>query len=292
MKQDAIEAVCALPIWSGPIDPKPLTGSVTNADFLVTDGANRRVVRIGADLPVHQVMRFNELAASKAAHAAGVSPAVLYHAPGVLVIDCIEGRTLTPEDIRDPTMLDGVVRLVAQAHRVMPRHLRGPTLAFWAFHVIRDYAARLVAEASPHAGRMPDLLSAAERLEAAVGPVEMVFGHNDLLASKLIDDGARLWLVEWDYAGWGSPLFDLGTLAANCAMTEQAETRMLELYHDRPCDDALRHCYTAMKCAAILRETLWSMVSETHAATGFDFAALSATTLQGFEAAFSDFLRS
>lgn len=47
-----------------------------------------------------------------------------------------------------------------------------------------------------------------------------------------------------------------------------------------------------MKCAAILRETLWSMVSETHAATGFDFAALSATTLQGFEAAFSDFLRS
>jgi len=289
MSQTAIDTARTLPIWSGPVTPEPLGGGITNVNFVVRDGARRVVVRVGADIPVHQVMRFNELAASQAAHAAGVSPAVLYHAPGVLVIDYIDGKTLAAEDIRDPAMLDRAVRLVAQAHREMPRHLRGPTLAFWVFHVIRDYAARLVADRSPHAGVMPELLRAAGRLEAAVGPIDMVFGHNDLLPANFIDDGNRLWLIDWDYAGWGSPLFDLGGLAANNRLSAQAETRMLELYHDRPCDDALRHRLLAMKCAAALRETLWSMISELHSELDFDFAAYTATNLAGFRAAFSDF---
>ena len=291
MTPSAIDTARNLPIWSGPVEPVPLAGGITNVNFVVRDGARRVVVRVGADIPVHQVMRFNELAASQAAHAAGVSPAVLYHAPGVLVIDCIEGRTLTAEDIRAPAMLDRVVRLVAQAHRELPRHLRGPTLAFWVFHVIRDYAARLVAEASPHAGLMPDLLRAAEGLETAVGPIDMAFCHNDLLAANFIDDGARLWLIDWDYAGWGSPLFDLGGLAANNGLSTEAETRMLELYHDRPCDDALRRRLAAMKCAAALRETLWSMVSERHSELDFDFAAYSAANLEVFRAALADLLQ-
>ena len=66
-----------LPIWSGPVDPQPLGGGITNVNFLVEDAGRRVVVRIGDDIPVHGVMRFNELAASRAAHAAGVSPAVL-----------------------------------------------------------------------------------------------------------------------------------------------------------------------------------------------------------------------
>ncbi|NBP95332.1 MAG: choline kinase, partial [Gammaproteobacteria bacterium] len=40
-------------------------------------------------------------------------------------------------------------------------------------------------------------------------------GHNDLLAANFIDDGHRLWLIDWDYAGYNSPLFDLANLAAN-----------------------------------------------------------------------------
>ena len=43
----------------------------------------------------------------------------------------------------------------------------------------------------------------------AVGPIDLVFGHNDLLPANLLDDGSRMWLVDWDYAGWNSPLFDL-----------------------------------------------------------------------------------
>jgi thiamine kinase-like enzyme len=279
----------ALPIWSGPVDPQPLGGGITNVNFLVEDAGRRVVVRIGDDIPVHGVMRFNEFAASRAAHAAGVSPAVIHAEPGALVIEHIDGRTLAAEDVRDPDRLPRVLELVARAHRVIPRHLRGPVLMFWVFHVIRDYAARLVRDASRHVGSLPGFLGAAEALEAAVGPVEVVFGHNDLLAANLIDDGARLWLIDWDYAGWGSPLFDLGGLAANNGLSEAQEAWMLEAYFGRPPDAALWRRYRAMKCAAALRECLWSMVSEIHSGIAFDFSTYTASNRAAFEAAYADF---
>jgi thiamine kinase-like enzyme len=289
MKEDARARVARLPIWSGPVEPQPLAGGITNLNFLVEDGGRKAVVRIGADIPEHQVMRFNELAASRAAHAAGVSPEVLHAEPGALVLAHVDGRTLAAEDVRAPAMLPRVLELVARAHREMPRHLRGPTLAFWVFHVIRDYAARLVEDGSRHAPILPGLLAAAERLEAAVGPIEMVFGHNDLLPANLIDDGTRLWLIDWDYAGWGSPLFDLGGLAANNGLTVEQEAEMLAAYYGRAPDAGLWRRYRAMKCAAALREAMWSMVSEIHSPLAVDYAAYTETNLATFRAALAAF---
>ncbi len=284
----AVERVRALPIWSGPVTPTRLEGGITNTNYLVEDAGRKLVVRVGADIPEHQVMRFNELAASRAAHAAGVSPRVVHAEAGAMVLEFIEGRVLTPAEVRDPARLPRILDLVARAHRDIPRHLRGPVLAFWVFHVIRDYAARLAAEGSRHAGALPDLLTAAERLEAAVGPIDLVFGHNDLLAANLIDDGARLWLIDWDYAGFNSPLFDLGGLASMNGLDAGAEAWMLETYFQRPLDDGLLHRFRAMKGAALLRETLWSMVSESHSSLDFDFAAYTATNFSRFRAAFAE----
>ncbi len=278
-----------LPIWRSEVDPQPLGGGITNVNFVVSDGDRRAVVRIGGDIPVHQILRFNELAESRAAHAAGVSPAVLYHEPGALVIDYIEGKTLTAEDLRAEAMLARVVALIRRAHREIPRHLRGPALAFWVFHVIHDYAATLHADGSRHTAVLPELLDQADRLERAVGPVELVYGHNDMLPANFIDDGARLWLIDWDYAGFNSPLFDLGGLAANNGLSEAQEGGMLEAYFECPADAALWHRYRAMKCAAALRECLWSMVSELHSDIDFDFAAYTARNLANFRVALSAF---
>lgn len=278
-----------LPIWRGPVDPQPLGGGITNVNFVVQDVDRKVVVRIGDDIPVHQILRFNELAASRAAHAAGVSPAVLYHEPGALVIEFVAGKTLAAEDVRAPGMLERILPLIARAHREVPRHLRGPALMFWVFHVIRDYAGRLAADGSAHAALLPGLLAQAEALEAAVGPVEIVFGHNDLLPANLIDDGARLWLIDWDYAGFNSPLFDLGGLASNNGLDEAQEGTMLAAYFDRAPNATLWHRYRAMKAAAALRETLWSMVSEIHSDLDFDFSDYSQKNLAAFRAALADF---
>ncbi len=283
------DKVRGLSCWQGRVKIEPLGGGITNRNFVVRDGTRRAVVRIGDDIPVHQIMRFNELAASRAAFAAGVSPAVLHHEPGALVIDFVEGRTLAAEDLQQRPMLEQALALVARAHREIPRHLRGPALVFWVFHVVRDYAGTLRDGQSRHLPLIPGLLDDAARLEAAIGPIDLVFGHNDLLPANFLHDGQRLWLIDWDYAGFNSPLFDLGGLAANNGLSPQDEDWMLETYFHRAPDARLRRAYAAMKAGAALRETMWSMVSEIHSELDFDFAAYTATNLQTYRAALAAF---
>ena len=289
MSGDARSRAAALACWSGPVGPEPVGGGITNANFRVDDAGASYFVRIGDDIPVHGVMRFHEAAASRAAYAAGLSPEVIHAQPGALVLRFIEGRTLEPEDIRKHETLEAVLRLVKRCHRELPLHLRGPTLAFWVFHVIRDYAHTLREDRSRMAPELPRLLEAAERLEGAVGEIELVFGHNDLLAGNFLDDGDRIWLIDWDYAGWGSPLFDLGGLASNNELSSDQEDWLLAEYFERPADDALRRAYRAMKCASLLRESMWSMVSEQRSSLDFDYVAYTAENLARFERAWREF---
>jgi thiamine kinase-like enzyme len=286
---DPAGRAAGLPCWSGPVAPEPVSGGITNVNFVVADKGQRFFVRIGEDIPVHGILRRNELAATRAAEAAGISPEVVHAEPGAIVIRFVEGRTFAPEDVRDPANLERIVALIRRCHHELPRHLRGPVLMFWVFHVIRDYAGTLRDGESRSLPLLPELLARADRLEAAVGPIEVVFGHNDLLAANFIDDGARLWLVDWDYAGFNSPLFDLANVASNNEFPPDLVDALLEAYCGTPADAALRRRYQAMACASLLRETMWSMVSEIHSTLDFDYVAYTDENLARFERSYAAF---
>jgi thiamine kinase-like enzyme len=285
-----MDRIASLPCWSGRVEIAPLAGGMTNQNFLVTDGGRRRVVRLGEDIPVHGVLRFNELAASRAAHAAGLSPAVIHAEPGIMVLDHIDGRTFTPEDVRDPARLAPIADLLRRCHRDIPRFLRGPVLSFNVFHVVRDYMATLRDGGSRYLVEIGSWADRAALLESMIGPIDLVFGHNDLLCGNLLDDGERLWLIDWDYAGFNSPLFDLGGLASNNGFDADHERALLAAYFGKPPDGMLMSRYEAMKCASLLRETLWSMVSELKSTvTDVDFAAYTQENRTRFEAAWLAF---
>jgi thiamine kinase-like enzyme len=279
----------ALPLWSDPVEPSDLRGGLSNVNFVVEDAGKKYVIRIGGDNDVHGVVRKNELAASRAAYAAGVAPRVAYAEPGVLVLDFIEGHTFTPEDVRNPKNLPRIVELIRRTHREIPKHLRGPGVLFWVFHVLRDYAHTLSEASSAEPAHVRLLMSRAEELERVVGPIDLVFSHNDLLAANIIDDGKRLWLVDWEYAGFNSPLFDLGGLSSNSELATHPRETLLEWYFDRPVTDQLRYRFAAMTAASLLRETMWSMVSEIYSQVDYDFAAYTAENLARFEKAYSAF---
>jgi thiamine kinase-like enzyme len=284
---DPESVIRALPIWTGTIEIQPLLGGITNKNYLVRDAARRAVVRFGGDIPVHGVMRFNELAASKASAAAGISPKVIYSAPNLMALDFIEGQSYGSENVRADR--ERCLALVKRVHRELPAYLRGPTLAFNVFYIILDYAHTLIEDHSRIATQLPRLLGAAEELKRAVGSIDLVFGHNDLLAANFINDGARLWLVDWDYAGWASPLFDLGGLASNNGFDQSDIDAMLADYFEAPVGDALRRKFHAMLCASLLREAMWSMVSEHRSTIDFDYAAYTDENLRRFDAAWAAF---
>ena len=182
-----------------------------------------------------------------------------------------------------------ILALVKRVHLDMPRYLRGPLLAFWVFHTIRDYAHTLEEAGSRYAPRLPEMIDVATDLEFAVGPIDLVFGHNDLLPGNFIDDGERIWLIDWDYAGFNSPLFDLANLASNNELDAEQEAWMLATYFGRKPDDRLWQSYRAMKCASLLREAMWSMVSEIYSELDFDYAAYTVDYMDRFARAHSAF---
>jgi thiamine kinase-like enzyme len=287
MGAETIAKAAGLRCWSGPVDPQPVAGGITNANYVVRDRGERFFVRIGDDIPLHGVWRWNELAASRAAYAAGISPRVVYAEPGALVLEFIEGTTLRADDLRQTDTLTRILPLLRKCHRDLAKYYDGPNLLFWVFAHVHRYAAALRAGCSRHAPSLGRLLAIAAELERTVGAVHIAFGHNDLLAANFLDDGKRLWLVDWDYAGFNSPLFDLGGLASNSELSHDLELWLLESYFETPVLPELWQQYAAMKCASLLRETLWSMVSEIHSTVSFDYSAYTEENLRRFEGAYA-----
>jgi thiamine kinase-like enzyme len=285
LDRDTLARISELPCWSGKIELTPLIGGITNRNYLVADESSQRfVLRMGRDIPEHGVLRFHELAAARAAHAAGISPEVVFVGDGLLVSRYIDGRTLTPKDVREPRNLERIVRVLQRCHHDIPRHFHGPALIFWVFQVIRNYLSLLgAAHANPFDVTLAVLGEKAERLEETVGAVTIVFGHNDLLAANFIDDGAHLWLIDWDYAGFNSPLFDLANLASNNELTPELETTLLEDYFGAPVAANCRRGFQAMKCASLLREALWSGVSRITSTIDFDYTSYARGYLARFE---------
>jgi len=286
-----IEKIKNLPCWQQPVSVEPLSGGMTNLNFKVQEDEKHFVVRLGDDVPEHLVWRENEGITSQVAADCGFSPRVIYREPGVLVIDYIEGKVFTEKDVRDPSTQKRLVNLLHRFHSEMPQRFNGYPVLFWVFQVLRHYRNMLEQGGSSYLKQVPELMAIAERLEIAVGPVDLVFGHNDLLPANFIDDGERIWLIDFDYAGFNSPLFDLANLASNSEYVEADEKIILEQYFEHPVDDQLWYRYSAMKCASLLRETMWSMVSEIYSKIDFDYATYTRGNEQRFKRVFGEFTR-
>lgn len=272
------DRIRALPCWNGAIEIAPLKGGISNESYLVRDAGGRHVVRFGHDFPFHHVLRERELMTARAAHAAGFAPELRYAAPGVMVSAFLDARTYAASDVVRERLR--IAELLRRFHREMPKHVSGPGFLFWVFHVIRDYARSLEAGNSRMRGELPRYLALAEELEAAQTPLPIVFGHNDLLPANILDDGDRLWLIDFEYAGFNTAMFDLAGAASNAGMSaDEAETFLAAYFGNTPGPD-VEHSFAAMQCASLLREAMWSMVSEIHlSAPGADYEAYTRENL-------------
>ena len=281
----AHERIRALPCWRGRISAEPLIGGLSNESWKVVDEAGTHVVRFGADFPFHHVSRANELMAARAAHAAGFAPEVEYAEPGVMVSRFLAARTWGEADVSaDPAR---VGRHLRAFHERMPREVSGPAVIFWVFHVIRDYARTLAARGSRFAGDLPRLVGIADAMEAAQVPLPIVYGHHDLLPQNFLEDGdGRLWLIDYEYAGFGTAMFDLAGAASNAGLGEDQADALLAAYFGHAPDAATVCAFGAMQCASLAREAMWAMVSEIFlAAPGADYDAHAQEYLTRLDAA-------
>jgi thiamine kinase-like enzyme len=277
MKADE-EKIHQLPCWNGRIAITPLSGGLSNANYLVADANGKHVVRFGSDYPFHHVSRARELMVARAAHDAGFAPAVEFAADGVMVTQFVNAKTYTAEDVKNNAGRIG--NLIHDFHHAMPRRVTGTATLFWVFHVIRDYINTLQAAPVDNPQNLFVFLQQAHALETAQQPLPIIFGHNDFLPANFLDDGEKIWLIDFEYAGYSTAMFDLSGVSSNAQMNAEEQHELLHAYFGHDPNAALRKSFAAMECASLLRETLWAKVSSLFlAAPGVDYDAYAQENL-------------
>jgi len=160
--------------------------------------------RLGVD-------RASECAVLKIVSGAGLAPEVRVCEPssGLLVTGFIPAPTWDASDAQAVGNLCRLARCL--------RRLHGLPLPDSAHEV--DYAAQARRLSACVPGSDPTVGILAERAAAvfvrlADGRRSTALCHNDLHHLNILDDGARLWLVDWEYGGRGDPLFDVAGFLA------------------------------------------------------------------------------
>jgi thiamine kinase-like enzyme len=258
-------------LWRGrQASASELSGGLTNTNYLVDAEGDRYVVRIpGASTELLAVDRENERHNAAAASTTGVSPRIVevLEDLDVMVIEYIEGVTMSSERLRAPEMAPRIASSLGRLH-AGPRFRQD----FDMFRLIEFYldvcAGRDVRIPEGFEAHRADV-AAIERALAA-RPLPTVPCHNDLLAENYIDDGEQLWIVDFEYSGNNDPTFELGDTAQECGFDPDLRAALCEAYFG----EATPALLARMELQAVMADvgwTLWAAIQARISSIDFDF---------------------
>jgi len=270
----------SLPIWDATVDVKELQGGITNSNYLVNHNSKMYVVRIVEEQPCLGIDRRNEVLCMKAGYECGISPDVVYTGSGIMVTNFIEGKVLEPANLSENLYLPLVTEVLKIVHD-SDHKLSKEVLSFSPFEVVKTYYQRVIDLKVKMPNGLNRAIGEVELLENQVGSFIPTLCHNDVLAANWIFDGSKMWLIDWEYAGIGNRMFDLGNLAHNAGFTENMDKALLKSYFGKYNDKVLRE-FKIMKAVSGLRECLWSLIQTKISDLNFDFHKYAADNLQAY----------
>jgi len=284
------EVIAAIPSWTGrSLTAARIPAGLTNTNYRVEVDGVAHFVRIpGGATDLLAVDRANELVNTRAAAIAGVSPRVLHTVPewDVFVLEWLPAATMSVESLNAPGMPTRIAATLRQLHagpsfrdrfdmsRLVERYLG----------VVDDRGIPIPAGYREHLDRIP-------RIETALAahPVAVVPCHNDLLADNYLDDGDRLWLVDYEYSGMNDPAFELGNTCQELAFDDGQVAELCAAYFG----DATAARLARMRLQMIMSDlgwTLWAAIQARISTIDYDFGgwaeerwARAAAALDGAE---------
>jgi thiamine kinase-like enzyme len=258
-------------VWPGrPAEVEVLGGGITNHNFKVTLDGDSYVLRVGGkDTGLLGIDRSVEHVASRVAAELGIGPeiAAFVEPEGYLVTRFIEGNPIPPKEMgRPPT--------IARAAETLRRIHEGPRIPgrFDSFRVVETYCATAAARGVPIPDAYGRAKELADEIELARGPQPLVPCHNDLLNANFIDDGERIRIVDWEYAGMGDRFFDLANFSINHEFGDHENEALLAAYFGETEPSHLASL-TLMRFMSDFREAMWGVVQQGISELDFDFAA-------------------
>lgn len=265
---DVLDAVPATAVR--PRTVTRLAGGLTNVNVKVTNAGGSMVTRIATtDSALLAIDRAAEHANSLAAAASGAAPPVLGHSSraGVLVVGWVEGRTFSAADLRDGDQAARVAQICRQLH-AGPRFVND----FDMFAVQREYLRVVTERGFRLPPRYLEFMPRFEQLRRVLAEraEPTVPCHNDLLAENFLDDGERLWLIDFEYSGNNEPCFELGNIWSESGLSPDQLEELVTHYYGKP----LRHKVARARLLGLASKygwTLWAAIQDGASTLDFDF---------------------
>ena len=275
-----------IPVLAGrPRELFELSGGLTNRNVKVTTPDAVYVARccdMGSNFL--GIDRDREFHNTKAAAEAGVGAQVIDYRPdlGILLLSYLDGRTLEDDDFQRPEVLVKAATAVRTLHEG-PRFEgrfdmfeKQPTY----LKTVLDNGFRLPDDYLDHAETFEEIARVLRSTDQTTVPC-----NNDLLAGNFIEDGDKMWLIDYEYSGNNDPCFELGNTWAEVGMTADQLDAYVTAYYGR----RLRHKIARAHLQGIVGKygwTLWGCIQNGSSAIEFDFWEWAMERYEGAVAAF------
>ena len=268
LEQEFSQLFNKVPLLENRTSIKELSGGLTNRNFLVQTPVDKYVARVSSNSSsLLSIDRGSEFINSTIAGNGGVGAKVLDYLPGegLLLISYISGKTFGAEDVganlpRIATSLQNLHALEVFDHE------------FNMFNTQKNYL-KIVQE---QGFRVPDGYLDFEPMVAQIKKAfEVLFEglvpcNNDLLPGNFIDDGQKIWLIDYEYSGNNDACFEIGNVWAEAFLPIEALEALVNSYYGgyRP-DKVARAWLWALM--AKYGWTLWASIQNSVSDIEFDF---------------------
>ena len=258
-----------------------LSGGLTNTNYQVITPDGAFVARIssgGSELLA--IDRDCEYRNSVTAAAAGAGAPVVEYRPRdrLLVIGYIEGRTFEAADVAAAANIPRIAEACRRLHN-------GARFGndFDMFDIQRRYLSVARSRGFTIPAGYDDLLprfTAAEKA-LAVRAGTTVPCNNDLLPANFIDDGERIWLIDYELSGNNDACFELGNIGAEAHLSDDALAALVTAYYGRPRRSKIARARLLGGLVGMYGWTLWGAIQHAASPIEFDFWSWAMERFEG-----------
>jgi thiamine kinase-like enzyme len=248
-----------------------LKGGLTNVNYRLDTPSDKYVIRISdKKTSLLGIERENERINAQRAYLAGVGAEIIdfLSEEDILVIKWIDAKTLHKDDIKSqPEMLERIARAVRALHK-------GPKFQQdFYFPSVRKKYLEIVQENNffipDNYLRLEPLVVELESL-LKVHPEPLAPCNNDLLAENFLDDGTKIWIIDYEYSGQNEPSFEIGNMASELALNREQLVTLCNVYWEENLDHKV---WRALAWSVIARFgwVMWASIQEGVSKISFDF---------------------
>jgi len=247
-----------------------LSGGLTNRNLAIESDGAQYVARISSNSSdLLNINREDEYKNTIIAAEAGIGATVHDYLPGqgLLLISFIKGKTFGAQDIANNLPRVAEATKTLHGAKLFVSDFNMFSLQKRYLDIVQSNKFIYPEKYLDYEGHVADLKKA-----LSVLPSEIVPCNNDLLPGNFIDDGEKIWLIDYEYSGNNDACFELGNIWAEAFLEYDALVELIDAYFGAHRPEKIARAWL-QSLMAKYGWTLWAAIQASISDIDFDFRA-------------------